>query len=64
MPSYTYAVKADKLLKSRGYNSRIERNKKKCGFSLKTDGDYQEITGIFEKYSIPYENISCGGEPL
>lgn len=53
MPSYTYAVKAEKLLKSRGINCKIKRREEECGYNLyvynKTSLD------ILRKNAIPYK---------
>lgn len=34
MPSYTYAVKAEKLLKARGIRCEIKRREEGCGYNL------------------------------
>lgn len=53
MPSYTYAVKAEKLLKSRGIRCEIIRREEECGYNLhiynKTSLD------IMKKNGIPYK---------
>jgi hypothetical protein len=61
MPSYTYAVKAAKLLNSRNINCKIVRNDKKCGYSLAIYGKCRNAADILNKYSIPF-NIP--DEPL
>lgn len=34
MPSYTYAVKAEKLLKARGIRCEIQRRDEGCGYNI------------------------------
>ncbi len=61
MPSYTYAVKAQKLLKTRGYNCTIKRTEplsdEGCGYSLVIEGNCDEIQSILDSYSIPFNNL-------
>lgn len=65
MPSYTYAMKGEKLLKSRGYSCELRRSEKissaGCGYSLFIDGNCSEAIEILKNYSIPYTRISDGG---
>ena len=65
MPSYTYALKSEKLLITRGYECKVARKEKtssgSCGYLLKTSGSCSEITGILENYAVPYRIISDGG---
>lgn len=65
MPSYTYAVKAQRLLNSRGYQCRISRREKSsdesCGYSLRISGDCRRASEILDKYSIPHTPNSSGG---
>ncbi len=65
MPSYTYAVKSEKLLKSRGYSCEIKRSEsssgKGCGYSLKIFGECGNAAEILDNYSVPYTDIVCGG---
>lgn len=65
MPSYTYAMKAEKLLKSRGYYCEIRRSEKNsragCGYSLFINGNCSEAVEILEKYSVPYTAVYDGG---
>ena len=62
MPSYTYAVKAQRLLRARGYPSRIKRRertaKQGCGFSLRINGACTNALRVLDSYDIPY---SIGG---
>ncbi|MBR4626255.1 MAG: DUF3343 domain-containing protein [Ruminococcus sp.] len=63
MPSYTYAVKAERLLKARGYPCDIKRNsgtEKGCGFSLVIRSGCREALMTLDRYSIPY-TLSGGG---
>ncbi|MDE7365225.1 MAG: DUF3343 domain-containing protein [Ruminococcus sp.] len=34
MPSYTYAMKAEKLLKARGIRCEIKRREEGCGYNI------------------------------
>ena len=65
-PSYTYAVKAFKLLRSRGFECKIVRNGHSsdtgCGYSLEARGESEKIRGILEDYTIPYKDL--GNEVL
>ena len=54
MPSYTYAVKAAKLLNSRNINCKIIRSEKKCGYSLAIYGRCSDAADILNKYSVPF----------
>jgi len=60
MPSYTYAVKGEKLLKARGYPCEIKRNEftgsSGCGFSLAVRRSCREAERILERYSVPYKS--------
>ncbi|MBP3310463.1 MAG: DUF3343 domain-containing protein [Ruminococcus sp.] len=65
MPSYTYAVKSEKLLKSRGFPCEIKRNENasagSCGYSLYVYRDSRRAVEILDKYAVPYTNIVYGG---
>lgn len=65
MPSYTYTVKGEKLLSSRGYSCKIKRNVNvspgSCGFSLYVYGDGSKAGEILKNYAVPYTKIVCGG---
>ncbi|MBR1592982.1 MAG: DUF3343 domain-containing protein [Ruminococcus sp.] len=54
MPSYTYAVKAAKLLNSRNIESKVIRSSKKCGYSVAIYGRCSDAADILNKYSIPF----------
>ena len=56
MPSYTYAVKAKKLLASRGIKCDIKRRENTCGYALGIYGDCRSATEILDKYAVPYKN--------
>ncbi|MBE6862209.1 MAG: DUF3343 domain-containing protein [Ruminococcus sp.] len=62
MPSYTYAMKAEKLLKSRNIPCRVIRSEKtdsnECGYSLEITGSCKSAAVILKNYSIPYTGIS------
>lgn len=61
MPSYTYAVKAEKLLLARGYPCEIKRidrpGSSTCGFMLSIRGHCREAIGILKNYSVPFTQI-------
>ncbi|MDE5556458.1 MAG: DUF3343 domain-containing protein [Ruminococcus sp.] len=65
MPSYTYVIKGEKLLKSRGYPCEIRRNevtsKDGCGYSLYIFSECRKATEILNRYSIPYTVKEYGG---
>ncbi len=61
MPSYTFAIKAQKLLKARGYVCEIKRLPSSydtgCGYYISTSGNCSEIKEILQNYSVPFENF-------
>lgn len=65
MPSYTYALKSEKLLKARGYQCEVQReetpSEKGCGYSLKIYGDCSRAEKILDSYGIPYTSFVYGG---
>jgi len=67
MPSYTYAMKAEKLLSARGFICSIRRRTGKqsatqgCGFSLVISGNCSDALYILDRYSIPYTLDDEGG---
>lgn len=66
MPSYTYAMKGERMLRSRGYPCEIMRNEKTaragCGYSLIIGRGCADALKILKSYSIPYTEVSIGGE--
>lgn len=62
MPSYTYAVKAEKLLKARGYPCEIKRTEqpegRSCGFSLIIRSHCREAAAVLRRYSVPFSAVS------
>lgn len=64
MPSYTFAMKAQKLLKARGYECEIKRNQSVsdtgCGYYISTSGECGKIKEVMENYSIPFERLRKG----
>ncbi len=53
MPSYTYAMKAEKLLKARGIRCEIKRRDEGCGYNLHT---YNKTSlAILDKNGVPYK---------
>ena len=61
MPSYTFAMKAQKILKARGYLCEITRNTSSaesgCGYYISVSGNCSEIKNILESYSVPFEKM-------
>ena len=66
MPSYTYALKAQRLMRSRGYPCRIKRREKSaergCGYSVHIMGSSDSPLKLLDRYAVPYTLISGGGE--
>ena len=66
MPSYTYAVKAQRLLHTRGYPCRIKRREKSpersCGYSVIVLKNCREAAATLDKYAVPYSLRGGGGE--
>lgn len=58
MPSYTFAVKGEKLLKARGISCELKRNINaapgSCGYSLHLRGDLNRAAGILKSNGIPF----------
>lgn len=64
MPSYTYAVKAEKILKSHGYYAEVRRKSKPtsgCGYSLYIKQNCSQAINILKQNAIPFTGISGGG---
>lgn len=66
MPSYTYAMKAEKLLSSRGFICSVRRRTGRqastgCGYSLVISGSCSDALNILDRYSIPYTLDAEGG---
>lgn len=65
MPSYTYAMKGEKLLKARGIACELKRNEYVsaggCGYSLVISGKCRRAAEILKNYSIPYTDMQDGG---
>jgi hypothetical protein len=63
MPSYTYTVKAQKLLKLHKFKSEIRRsqNTSGCGYSLFIYGDCCGAAEILDLNSVPYLYFTDGG---
>lgn len=59
MPSYTYAVKAERLLKSRKIRCEIKRREEGCGYDLHIYN--KTALAILDKNAIPYELKKSGG---
>lgn len=61
MPSYTYGLKADKLLKSRGHHCELVRREGECGYDLHIYGNDTAALKILDKYAVPYKLKAGGG---
>lgn len=61
MTSITYAVKAQKLLRSKGVQVKIVPTPKNvgsgCGYSLETSGDVSEVLRILSENGIKYKEV-------
>ncbi len=53
MPSYTYALKAEKFLKARGIRCEIKRREEGCGYNLHVYNKTAFV--ILNKSGIPYK---------
>lgn len=63
MPSYTYAQKAERLLRSKGIPSEVKRRSTGCGYVLHIRTDCRTAVAILEKSGIPHVLREHGGEP-
>ena len=65
MPSYTFAVKGEKLLKARGISCELKRNINAspgaCGYSLHVKGDPVRAAEILKKNAVPFVVKEKGG---
>ncbi|MCM1132790.1 MAG: DUF3343 domain-containing protein [Ruminococcus flavefaciens] len=53
MPSYTYAMKAERLLKARGIRCEIKRREEGCGYNLHV---YNKTSlEILRQNAVPYK---------
>ena len=59
MPSYTYAVKAQRLLRGSGISSEIVRRESGCGFDLLFYSS--AAIAILDKNAVPYRLTDNGG---
>lgn len=66
MPSYTYALKAQRMLRTHGYQCRVVRREKSaersCGYSLVIDRNCKNAVDLLDRYDIPYSLRNSGGE--
>ncbi|MCR5599751.1 MAG: hypothetical protein K6G33_03275 [Ruminococcus sp.] len=66
MPSYTYAVKAQRLLRTRGYPCSIERrvrsSERSCGYSLIPETNCRAAAELLKSYNVPFSLRIGGGE--
>ena len=65
MPSYTYAIPGQRLLRARGFPCTVKRRGKDsrsgCGFSVVLRGNCESAAKLLDMYDIPY-SISNGGD--
>lgn len=65
MPSYTYAIKGQRLLRARGFPCTVKRRGKDsrsgCGFSVVLHVNCESAAKVLDMYDIPY-SISNGGD--
>ncbi|MBP3250380.1 MAG: DUF3343 domain-containing protein [Ruminococcus sp.] len=64
MPSYTYAVKAKRLLTAGGYPCEIQRSgssSEGCGWELRIGGDSRRALDLLKSRRIPF-SLSGGDE--
>lgn len=59
MPSYTYAVKAQRILRGHGISSEVRRRGEGCGYDLLFDSP--SAFDILDKNAVPYELKNSGG---
>lgn len=66
MTSITFAMKAQSLLKSKGYFCEIQRTPKAfasgCGYSIRVMGNTEEILSLLKRGRIPWKEVSEPGE--
>lgn len=66
MTSMTFAMKAQSLLKSKGYFCEIQRTPKAlasgCGYSIRVMGNTEEILSLLKQNRIPWKEVSEPGE--
>lgn len=65
MPSYTYALKGQRLLRARGYPCSVRRRSSSsgrgCGFSLHIARDCSKAAEILDSYGLLYVKAESGG---
>ncbi len=65
MPSYTFAVKGEKLLKAKGISCELKRNINaspgSCGYSLHVRSDSVRAAEILKKNAVPFTVKGKGG---
>ena len=66
MPSYTHAVKGQRLLRARGVPCALKRRERSlargCGYSVHVYGSGAEAAELLEAYRIPFSVRNSGGE--
>ena len=64
MPTYTFALKAQKLLHARGFPCEIKRSdtsvREGCGYSLHINGNCAAAAEVLRRYSVPFTGMSGG----
>lgn len=65
MPSYTFAVKGERLLKARGISCELKRNVNatpgSCGYSLYIRSDIKRAAEILKNNAVPFTVREKGG---
>lgn len=63
MPSYTYAQKAERLLRSKGVQSEVKRHSTGCGTVLHVHTGCRAAAAILDRYGIPFILRETGSSP-
>ena len=63
MPSYTYAQKAERLLRTKGIPSEIKRRSTGCGYVLHVGAECRTAAHMLDRYGIPYVLRENGSSP-
>ena len=63
MPSYTYAQKAERLLRTKGIPSETKRRSTGCGYVLHISTECRIAARILDRHGIPYVLRENGSSP-